>query len=130
MKRLLKNQKGMTMMEVLVTVALLAIVIVPCLSAFVMAQRGNVLANQTYDTYREASNFVETLKGVSEDTWKTEIEEEVARKQADKSDGISIFGNFGDEDKYYEIRIYADPEEALEEEPAEDSPILKGVIAP
>ena len=46
MRKLLKNHKGLTMVEVLVTVALLAIVIVPCLSSFVVAQRGNVLAKQ------------------------------------------------------------------------------------
>ncbi len=63
MKKFLKNQKGITMMEVLVTVGLLAIVIVPCLSSFVMAQRGNALASQVYYEYTEAQNLMETLKG-------------------------------------------------------------------
>jgi len=66
MKKFLKNQKGITMMEVLVTVGLLAIVIVPCLSSFVMAQRGNALASQVYYEYTEAQNLMETLKGKGE----------------------------------------------------------------
>ena len=62
MRKFLKNQKGVTMMEVLVTVALLAIVVVPCLSSFVMAQKGNVLAAQTYNEYTAAQNLMEELK--------------------------------------------------------------------
>lgn len=62
MRRLWKNHKGVTMMEVMVTVAILGIVVVPCLSSFVVAQRGNVRAKQTYGEYTEAANLMEELK--------------------------------------------------------------------
>ena len=62
MKKFLKNHKGVTMVEVLLTVAMLAIVVAPCLSAFVVAQRGNVLAKQTFDSYTVAANLIEELQ--------------------------------------------------------------------
>ena len=51
MRKFWKNHKGVTMVEVLVTVAILAIVVAPCLSAFVMAQRGNVKAAEAQAAY-------------------------------------------------------------------------------
>lgn len=66
MRMFWKNQKGVTMIEVLVTVGLLAIIIVPCLSSFVVAQRGNALAEQTYNEYTQASNLMEELKAKGE----------------------------------------------------------------
>ena len=63
MRKFWNNQKGVTMIEVLVTIAILAIVVTPCLSAFVMAQRGNVKAAETKQAYTAAANFMEELKG-------------------------------------------------------------------
>lgn len=67
MRMFLKNQRGASMMEILITVAILAIVVVPCLSAFVLAQKGNVRAKETQMQYTEASNLMEELKGIAED---------------------------------------------------------------
>ena len=133
MRMFWKNQKGVTMIEVLVTVGLLAIIIVPCLSSFVVAQRGNALAEQTYNEYTEAQNLVESLKAMNipeDSTWKTEMEKKIAGVKTDKTDGISVFGNFDDANQYYVIRIYVGE---METEPAgegADLPLLKGVIAP
>ncbi len=140
MKKFLKNQKGITMMEVLVTVGLLAIVIVPCLSAFVMAQRGNAKASQVYYEYTEAQNLMETLKGIQvseaekEDriTWANKVKAELDRVGDISDDGISIDYDLVtetvDENEivlYYTITIYSG-----EAGPTGDNLILEGVIAP
>ena len=141
MKKFLKNQKGITMMEVLVTVGLLAIVIVPCLSSFVMAQRGNALASQVYYEYTEAQNLMETLKGiqVSEEggiaDWKAIVESTVTTVQDNGQDGISVVCTSVEKPAeveggektflYYEISIHSG-----EGIPTEDNLILEGVIAP
>lgn len=134
MRRLWKNHKGVTMMEVLVTVGLLAIVVVPCLSSFVVAQRGNVLADQTYHEYTYAANLVEELKGVYVEegqTWKEAVAKKLASAQENESYNISAFVKFvefADGDPYCEISIYtgehADPPDN------DELLILKGVIAP
>lgn len=67
MRKLLKNHRGVSMVEVLITVAILAIVVAPCLAAFVTAQRGNVLAKETAAQYTEASNLMEKLKAAAQD---------------------------------------------------------------
>ena len=123
MKRLIKNNSGITMMEVLITVAILAIVVVPCLSSFVVAQRGNVLAKQTTEAYTQASNLMETLKG-------TEYSEKnicavLNALYENKTDGITAFA--GVNDSYTIVSVYVGE---LEEEPTDVDPILKGVIAP
>ena len=132
MRKLLKNHKGLTMVEVLVTVALLAIVIVPCLSSFVVAQRGNVLAKQTFDEYTAAANLMETLKSLQvpdDSTWEDEMNEALADVQENAADNISVFAGFVESDSYYEIRIYAGEIDGEEPEDQEGL-ILKGVIAP
>lgn len=127
MRRFFKNQQGITMIEVLVTVAILAIVVVPCLSAFVMAQKGNVKAAQTTDAYTEAANLMEELKGNYEDYL------------GDEDSGV-ITENFENISAYYEktathyiVTIYAGEPEPAEGEPKPDDSvqyILKGVIVP
>lgn len=139
MKKFIKNHKGVTMMEVLVTVALLAIVIVPCLSSFVMAQKGNALAAQTQNEYTQAQNLMEELKAIPSnndvETWKGKIIEKINATTTDAggnpiNDGISVFYDYDNSHNYYEVRIYAGE---FEEEPTgegADQPIIKGVIAP
>lgn len=124
MRKFLKNHKGVTMVEVLVTVAILAIVVAPCLSAFVMAQRGNVKAAETQAAYTAAANLMEELKGLPKDDVVNTINETLTLAD----DGISAFCET--KDAYFVITIYAGE---LAEQPAADSgvePILKGVIAP
>lgn len=133
MRKFWKNHKGVTMVEVLVTVAILAIVVAPCLSAFVMAQRGNVKAAEAQAAYTAAANLMESLKGVQipeGSTWTEEINKQVTQVQNNKNDGISVYGAFKNTNAYYEIVIYAGE---LDGQPAADSgvePLLKGVIAP
>lgn len=125
MRKFLKNQKGITMMEVLVTVALLAIVVVPCLSSFIVAQRGNVLAEQTYNEYTKASNLMEHLKSLSAD----KVEVELERIKADRQDGIDVVYEYNSTDDYYQVTVLVgEPEDGQEN--SDGKIILVGVIAP
>ena len=123
MKRLIKNNSGITMMEVLITVAILAIVVVPCLSSFVVAQRGNVLAKQTTEAYTQASNLMETLKGTEYS--KENILAVLNALRENDTDGITAFASIND--SYIIVSVYAGD---LDAEPTDVDPILKGVIAP
>lgn len=125
MRKFLKNQKGITMMEVLVTVALLAIVVVPCLSSFIVAQRGNVLAEQTYNEYTKASNLMEHLKSLSAD----KVEDELEKIKADRQDGIDVVYEYNSTDDYYQVTVLVgEPEDGQEN--SDGKIILVGVIAP
>ncbi len=139
MRKFLKNQKGVTMMEVLVTVALLAIVVVPCLSSFVMAQKGNVLAAQTYNEYTAAQNLMEELKGVqipSGSDWVESVNILLESAKSNKQDGISVYETFYDDDSdgddvkdnYCVIEIFAGEHESKPHN--DEGLIVKGVIAP
>ena len=122
MKRLWKNHKGVTMMEVLVTVGILAIVVVPCLSSFIVAQHGNVLAKQTYNEYTEAANLIEELKGMTDE----QFVQRLNTVMGIEDDNLTVrYDDMGD---YYEVRIYAG--ELTKEQIAATDPIIKGVIAP
>lgn len=124
MRKFLKNQKGITMMEVLVTVALLAIVVVPCLSSFIVAQRGNVLAEQTYNEYTKASNLIEELKSLEF----AKVEEALDTIKADRQDGIDIVYT-DDSQGYYQVTVLVgEPEDGQEN--SDGKIILVGVIAP
>lgn len=135
MRKFLKNQKGVTMMEVLVTVALLAIVVVPCLSSFIMAQSGNVKAAEVTNAYTAAANLMETLKAIpeptdAETTWKDEVKEAIDEAQKNKDDNISVYSLYHETGNYYDIKIYLGE---LEQEPNGENaaePFVKGVIAP
>ena len=125
MRKFLKNQKGITMMEVLVTVALLAIVVVPCLSSFIVAQRGNVLAEQTYNEYTKASNLVEELKSLEF----AEVDDELERIKSDRQDGIDVVYEYNSTDDYYQVTVLVgEPEDGQEN--SDGKSILVGVIAP
>lgn len=136
MRKFLKNQKGVTMMEVLVTVALLAIVVVPCLSSFVMAQKGNVLAAQTYNEYTAAQNLMEELKGVqipSGSDWVESVNILLESAKDNNQDGISVYETFYDDDidgddDYCVIEIFAGEHESKPHN--DEGLIVKGVIAP
>lgn len=136
MRKFLKNQKGVTMMEVLVTVALLAIVVVPCLSSFVMAQKGNVLAAQTYNEYTAAQNLMEELKGVqipSGSNWVDSVNMLLESAKSNKKDGISVYETFFDvdsdgDDDYCVIEIFAGEHESKPHN--DEGLIVKGVITP
>ena len=131
MRKLLKNHKGLTMVEVLVTVALLAIVIVPCLSSFVVAQRGNVLAKQTFDEYTAAANLMEELKGQGPYANTGEIFDAIKAHQK-SDDGIHIYYQVTED--YVNIWVFHGEETDYNYEtdpPADfEGLILKGVIAP
>ncbi|MBQ7378608.1 MAG: prepilin-type N-terminal cleavage/methylation domain-containing protein [Clostridia bacterium] len=144
MRKLLKNHKGLTMVEVLVTVALLAIVIVPCLSSFVVAQRGNVLAEQTFDEYTKAANLMEELKGCEGGEallTRLSMDYKVDGVQVNLTDGLRVVyyvhsttdGNVSVL-QYIELWIYVgegdNQEISLEAVSNQTGYILRGVIAP
>lgn len=127
MRKFLKNQKGVTMIEVLVTIAILAIVVVPCLSSFVMAQRGNVKAAETERVYTAAANFMEELKGDAS------LLSEASGKLQDDGKVVTAFyvATTYDTDKtYYTVAIYAGEHEQEPDQNSGIEPIIKGVIAP
>jgi prepilin-type N-terminal cleavage/methylation domain-containing protein len=124
MKAFWNQHKGVTMIEVLVTVAILAIVITPCLSAFVLAQKGNVKAKETYDTYTAAANLMEELKG-SEEKRTIVFKPENSNGWYDEINDIIVFFEYND--KYYGVDIYAGHPE---QKPTDEQPIVKGVIVP
>lgn len=92
MRKLLKNHRGVSMVEVLITVAILAIVVAPCLAAFVTAQRGNVLAKETAAQYTEASNLMEELKAAIQnaDEMSLDAVEDLIESCNDKSSSTHI----------------------------------------
>ena len=127
MRKFWNNQKGVTMIEVLVTIAILAIVVTPCLSAFVMAQRGNVKAAETQAAYTAAANLMEELKGG------TKSFEDVFESNVFYNDekNFTAFLTPKEEEglKYYIVTIYeGDWTENDVVLPLEY--LLKGVIAP
>ena len=147
MRKLSKNNSGITMIEVLITVAILAIVVVPCLSSFVVAQRGNVLARQTADAYTQASNLMETLKGVKQPVEEQPVEEqpggdgegeislspwqEAVLAAMEEFNGITevvtAFAQAPEGQEYVIVSVYAGDHTV---EPEDAIPVLKGVIAP
>ena len=157
MRKLSKNNSGITMIEVLITVAILAIVVVPCLSSFVVAQRGNVLARQTADAYTQASNLMETLKGVKQPVEEQPVEEQPVEEQPVEEqpggDGegeislspwqeavlaameefngitevVTAFAQAPEGQEYVIVSVYAGDHTV---EPEDAIPVLKGVIAP
>ena len=133
MRKFLKNQKGVTMIEVLVTIAILAIVVTPCLSAFVMAQRGNVKAAETKQAYTAAANLMEELKGLA-DLEKIEIrlsnDYSVDDVKVNKNDGIHVI--YEKKTNYVEVWIYngeADNKLKTDDEAPSQDYLIKGVIA-
>lgn len=129
MKKFLKNHKGVTMVEVLLTVAMLAIVVAPCLSAFVVAQRGNVLAKQTFDSYTVAANLIEELKAIqtpADEDWGA-LTTTAIKDFNDKHSEVSAFSAFASDEKYCIVEVYEGDYETV---PADVDPILKGVITP
>ena len=123
MRMLWKNHKGVTMIEVLVTVAILAIVVAPCLSAFVMAQRGNVKAAEVTNAYTTASNLMEELKGGMH-TLSGDVGE-FTKITGDDNLVTAFCENKGG---YYFVTIYAGTFETVEDLSEGTEPILKGVI--
>ena len=138
MRMLWKNHKGVTMIEVLVTVAILAIVVAPCLSAFVMAQRGNVKAAEVTNAYTAASNLMEALKGLPIESVPDRLDNDylVENVTVNAYDDIyviyEVVKNPDDTLAYYLIWIYSGEAENREKgvDPVSDGYILKGVIAP
>ncbi|MBQ2807301.1 MAG: prepilin-type N-terminal cleavage/methylation domain-containing protein [Clostridia bacterium] len=139
MRKFLKNQKGVTMMEVLVTVALLAIVVVPCLSSFIMAQSGNVKAAEVTNAYTEAANLMEELKGIGE------VDEVIAQLTPKKDDheqllpkeyNDTIYVVYQNAGTYVTVWIFqgsavnAEYDSENEAQLSNGELLLKGVIAP
>ena len=63
-----QSNKGFTLVEVLVAIVILAIIVVPLLSAFVVSARTNAKARQTMRATTLAQNIMEELKAHSLET--------------------------------------------------------------
>lgn len=135
MRKFWKNHKGVTMVEVLVTVAILAIVVAPCLSAFVMAQRGNVKAAEAQAAYTAAANLMEELKGLPIGSIPDRLDNDKS-KEINAGDGVHVIyepvEKPDDTIAYYTVWIYnGEGDNTVKvEETVPDGYILKGVIAP
>ena len=136
MRKFWKNHKGVTMVEVLVTVAILAIVVAPCLSAFVMAQRGNVKAAEAQAAYTAAANLMEELKGLPNEDVPDRLDNK-KNPEINADDGVHVIYEAvkkqpDDTIAYYTVWIYNGEGEntAKDEGAVPDGYILKGVIAP
>ena len=127
MRKFLKNQKGVTMIEVLVTIAILAIVVTPCLSSFVMAKRGNVKAAETTNAYTAAANLMEELKGEPSEVPK--LFETSAIIYVKEHNLTAICQQTPSESGYYIVTFYAG-NWAEEGQSLPDEYLVKGVIAP
>ena len=64
MKRL-NNNKGLTLVELIVSVAILSIIVLPLLSSFVQATRTNVRAKNKQHAMETAQNILEGLQNTS-----------------------------------------------------------------
>lgn len=63
MKRIL-NQKGLTLVEIIVTLAVLGIVIAPLMSMFVTSQKVNVESRKEYEAIQLAQKYMEEIKAM------------------------------------------------------------------
>lgn len=127
MKKFLNNHKGVTMIEVLITVAILAIVVTPCLSAFVMAQRGNVKAAETQAAYTAAANLMEELKGADSERIDNIVNN---GPQYDQNANITVFIDKNMEKSYYTVTIYEGDWTGNDVVLPPEYHLLKGVIVP
>ena len=127
MKKFLNNHKGVTMIEVLITVAILAIVVTPCLSAFVMAQRGNVKAAETQAAYTAATNLMEELKGADSERIDNIVNN---GPQYDQNANITVFIDKNMEKSYYTVTIYEGDWTGNDVVLPPEYHLLKGVIVP
>ena len=64
MKRL-KNNQGLTLVELIVSIAILAIIVLPLLTSFVQATKTNVKAKNKQYATEAAQNIMEGLQNVS-----------------------------------------------------------------
>ena len=58
------NQKGLTLIEIIVTLAVLGIVIAPLMSMFVASQKVNVESRKEYDALQLAQKYMEEIKAM------------------------------------------------------------------
>ena len=63
LKRIL-NQKGLTLVEIIVTLAVLGIVIAPLMSMFVTSQKVNVESRKEYEAIQLAQKYMEEIKAM------------------------------------------------------------------
>lgn len=64
---MLTNNKGFTLIEIIVTIAILSIVIVPLSSMFIQAAKMNSMAAEEYDATLIAQKYFEEIKSIKSD---------------------------------------------------------------
>lgn len=89
MKKKIKNNKGFSLVELLVTMAVIAIVTIPLLQTFVVSNRINSSAKRTQNATDLAQNIAEQFSAISLDKLKSTY------SHFDK-DGYLVFQNIGD----------------------------------
>lgn len=91
------NQKGLTLIEIIVTLAVLGVVITPLMSMFVTSQKVNVESRKEYEALQLAQKYMEEIKAmdtISIGTFNTGTYGE------DEGIGIFTWNEKSDDDKY------------------------------
>lgn len=109
MKRFLANNRGLTLVEIVVTIAILAIIIAPISSMFITTAKTNNVANEKMRATVAAQKAMENIKSVSDinliesnqviDNFQVKIDKEAIYNFAD------IKSEFGADDNTYDLKI-------------------------
>ncbi|WP_455717828.1 type IV pilus modification PilV family protein [Anaerosporobacter sp.] len=106
-----KNNSGFTLLELLISVAILALIVIPILNSFLLSARLNAKANQKHRATMVAENIMEKLKGNTLDeivTWR-DITENLTVDDVRKY-RLESYINQGSQ---YNVEIKMDPTSAL-----------------
>lgn len=118
------NQKGLTLIEIIVTLAVLGVVITPLMSMFVTSQKVNVESRKEYEALQLAQKYMEEIKAMDTISIGTFIngtyeESEGAFTWNEKSDDdnydliIKVEGLVGDEEESGPAEINFDSDEKI-----------------
>lgn len=106
-----KNNSGFTLLELLISVAILALIVIPILNSFLLSARLNAKANQKHRATMVAENVMEKLKGNTLD----EIEAWTDITQNSSANDVREYRleSYTDQGKEYNVQIKMDPTSAL-----------------
>lgn len=89
------NQKGLTLIEIIVTLAVLGVVITPLMSMFVTSQKVNVESRKEYEALQLAQKYMEEIKAMDTISIGTFI-----NGTYEESEGAFTWNEKSDDDKY------------------------------
>lgn len=108
--KIYKNNSGFTMIELLISVAILALIVIPILNSFLMSARLNAKAKQKHKATIVAENIMEKLKANSLE----DIEKWTDMQNLSTSDVRSYrLESFKDQGSQYNVQIKMDPTSTL-----------------